>query len=162
LFSSILNLAFLFLPIRQLILMPLLLMAGVVFLVSAFPVLRTLFPWSGGRMISLPYRLVSKAAGVLANTPGMLKKYLMGVLLGFMPCGLVTSALMAASSASNAGQAALAMAAFGLGTMPALILTAFSGHSLKLKFPKTMAYVTRGLMTISALWLFALAGMMLI
>lgn len=162
LFSSVLNMALLFLPVRQWIMAPLLSTAGIMFLVSAFPRLSVLFPWARAIKLSVPYDWISKAVVGVAGQPGALKHCTMGVLLGFMPCGLVVSAIMAASSAPDIAHSALAMAAFGLGTMPALIATAFGGHALKLKFPRAMGYVTRGMMTISALWLFALVGIILI
>jgi sulfite exporter TauE/SafE len=46
--------------------------------------------------------------------------YLLGVALGFLPCGLVYAALLAAAAAGSALLAAAAMAAFAAGTVPAL------------------------------------------
>ena len=86
----------------------------------------------------------------------------MGVLLGFMPCGMIVSALMAASTAPHPLQAGLAMSLFGLGTMPALIGIALGGGLLKNKYPNGMRKITQGMMVFSALWLFAIAGFILI
>src|SRR6185369_4447511 len=44
-----------------------------------------------------------------------------GALWGFMPCGLVYSALAVALLAGSAAKGALTMAAFGLGTLPMLL-----------------------------------------
>lgn len=85
----------------------------------------------------------------------------MGVLLGFMPCGLIVSALMAAATAPSAIEAGVAMAAFAAGTMPALIAVAFGGRALRTRFPRAMHHVTRGFMAVSALWLFLIAGLFL-
>lgn len=46
----------------------------------------------------------------------------LGVLWGWLPCGLVYSALATALSTSSAGRGALTMLAFGLGTLPNLLL----------------------------------------
>lgn len=47
---------------------------------------------------------------------------LLGALNGFLPCGLVYSALLLASSTGSAGRSALGMIVFGLGTLPALLI----------------------------------------
>lgn len=46
----------------------------------------------------------------------------LGVLWGWLPCGLVYSALTTALTAGSAGRGALLMLAFGLGTLPNLLL----------------------------------------
>jgi uncharacterized protein len=46
----------------------------------------------------------------------------LGLLWGWLPCGLVYSALASALSAGSAGRGALMMLAFGLGTLPNLLL----------------------------------------
>lgn len=49
------------------------------------------------------------------------KALLLGALWGWLPCGLVYSALAWAVGAGNAGTGALLMLSFGLGTLPALL-----------------------------------------
>jgi hypothetical protein len=46
----------------------------------------------------------------------------LGLLWGWLPCGLVYSALTTALAAGSAGKGALLMFAFGLGTLPNLLL----------------------------------------
>lgn len=46
----------------------------------------------------------------------------LGLLWGWLPCGLVYSALASALGAGSAGRGALLMLAFGLGTLPNLLL----------------------------------------
>lgn len=46
----------------------------------------------------------------------------LGLLWGWLPCGLVYSALASALTAGSAGRGALMMLAFGLGTLPNLLL----------------------------------------
>lgn len=162
LLNSVLSIAFLFLPIRSFIVAPLLITAGLIFFVSAFPALSKVFPWIAAIRFSVPYRWISGGIRMLSQSPNALKQYMMGVLLGFMPCGLVVSALMASATAPTTAEAAVAMVGFSIGTMPALIITAFGGQLLKLKYPTAMKYISQGFMIWSGVWLFALAGMILI
>ena len=56
----------------------------------------------------------------------------MGIILGFLPCGMVLSALVASSAESSALYSALSMTFFGMGTSAALLLLAlFGGVILK-------------------------------
>ncbi len=160
--SGVLNIAFLFLPIRGFVIAPMLILAGIIFLISAFPVAARIFPWAARIKVGVPYRILSGAVTKISGRKSALKQYSLGLLLGFMPCGLVLSALLAASTAPSSFQAGLAMAAFGAGTMPALIATALGGRALQAKYPRAMKRVTQGMMVWSGLWLFALAGMVLI
>jgi uncharacterized protein len=52
----------------------------------------------------------------------VLQAFPLGILWGWLPCGLVYSALTTALSAGSPGQGALLMLAFGLGTLPNLLL----------------------------------------
>ena len=65
----------------------------------------------------LPVNNISKAAGL-------------GLLWGWLPCGLVYSALLLAATTAQAAGGALVMLAFGLGTMPAMILSGLSASKL--------------------------------
>lgn len=47
--------------------------------------------------------------------------FALGLLWGLLPCGLVFSALLMAAASGSALQGALSMAAFGMGTWPALL-----------------------------------------
>jgi sulfite exporter TauE/SafE len=62
-----------------------------------------------------------------------LRHFLLGVLNGLLPCGLVTSALMGAISMGSPMHGALFMAFFGLGTMPLLLAVSIAGVSLSCK-----------------------------
>jgi sulfite exporter TauE/SafE len=54
----------------------------------------------------------------------------LGLLWGFLPCGLVYSALALALAAGSAGSGALTMLAFGAGTLPAVVLVSGAGGRL--------------------------------
>jgi len=159
--NSVVNLAFVFSGLKALIAAPLLMLAAVIFLVSAFPRLSSFFPWAANIQVSAPYSFIMRLSSKLMHSPGVFKRYGLGVLLGFMPCGLVVSALLASATAAHAGQAAVAMAAFALGTMPALVLVGFGGRALKHRYPELSQRLSQGAMVISSLWLFGLAGVML-
>jgi uncharacterized protein len=58
---------------------------------------------------------------------GRLRGLARGLALGFLPCGLIYGALFAATGAGGALPGALAMAAFGLGTVPALVAVGWLG-----------------------------------
>src|SRR5690606_31074322 len=51
--------------------------------------------------------------------------FLLGMVWGWLPCGLVYSALVWSASAANIGEAALIMTSFGLGTLPAVLATGY-------------------------------------
>lgn len=158
--NSLVNLAFVFSGLKALISAPLLLLAGIVFFVSAFPRLSSIFPWVARIQIGAPYRFLSRFSSALIGNPNAIKRYGLGVLLGFMPCGLVLSALLASASAPSAVAAAVAMGGFALGTIPALVVVAVGGGALKAKYPKIFSRLSQGAMVVSSLWLFALAGSM--
>lgn len=162
LFYSVLNLAILFSDMRVILTAPILMMAGTLFLISMFPALSKVFPWMARLQFYAPIHLISRYSGYFLNNPGFIQRYLLGVILGFMPCGLVLAAIMASSTASSAAQAVLAMSAFSIGTMPALFLVSLGRRGIRLKFPKAEELLRQLSMMISALWLFALAGWMMI
>ena len=159
--SAFINLAFVHSNLKTMISIPLLLCAGLIFIVSAFPKLLYIFPWVSYIKAGVPYKYLSRYITKASKIKGHGGRYILGVLLGFMPCGLVVSALMASASAPSVLQSALSMGAFTLGTMPALVMVALGGDVLTRKFPKARVIMTRGGMVVSGIWLFALAGIMI-
>lgn len=162
LFFGVFNLALLFSDMRAVFTAPILMLAGLLFLISVFPLLAKIFPWVTRMQFYAPIHLISRYSGYFINNPGFFKRYFLGIILGFMPCGLVLAAIMASSTAANIGQAAMAMGAFSIGTMPGLMLVALGRNGIKLKFPKAEERLRQSAMVISALWLFLLAGWMMI
>ena len=65
----------------------------------------------------IPANSVSKATGL-------------GLIWGWLPCGLVYSALLLAATTADAISGGLVMVAFGLGTMPAMVATGLSASKL--------------------------------
>ncbi|HEU5318025.1 MAG TPA: sulfite exporter TauE/SafE family protein, partial [Chloroflexota bacterium] len=56
--------------------------------------------------------------------------YESGLVWGMLPCGLVLAALLTAGAAASPLEGALAMLAFGVGTLPAHVALAAAGHRL--------------------------------
>jgi sulfite exporter TauE/SafE len=54
----------------------------------------------------------------------------LGLVWGWLPCGLVYGALLLAATTTSPVNGGLVMTAFGLGTMPAMILTGLSASQL--------------------------------
>ncbi|MBK7110311.1 MAG: sulfite exporter TauE/SafE family protein [Bacteroidetes bacterium] len=57
-----------------------------------------------------------------------------GIINGFLPCGLVYVALVAALNAQSIGGGALFMTMFGLGTVPAMFLAGTAGNFFQYAF----------------------------
>jgi sulfite exporter TauE/SafE len=159
--GSFVNLAFLFSDGRSFLTAPILLLAATLFLVSAFPVLGRVFPWAVRLQVIPQIKGFNGLLSKLSSNAGVVQRYFLGVLLGFMPCGLVVSAILAASTAPNLLQSAMAMGVFAIGTMPALMLIGVGNKAFLHKYPNLSTRVSQGAMVISSFWLVALAGLML-
>jgi sulfite exporter TauE/SafE len=62
---------------------------------------------------------------------------LLGILWGWLPCGLVYSTLTLAGAVGHWQQSALVMASFGLGTVPVMLLTGAFASQFKIWIQKT-------------------------
>ena len=79
----------------------------------------------------------SLVAKFLAS-PSMGSMYLLGMANGLLPCGLVYLAITAALAAGTITGAAGFMAAFGLGTFPALFLLSYFGYIISISTRNTI------------------------
>lgn len=79
----------------------------------------------------------------------------LGLLWGWLPCGLVYSALAMALASGSTGGGALAMLAFGLGTLPNLLLAGLAASRLKALTGKRGVRIAAGLVIMA----FALHGL---
>lgn len=66
-----------------------------------------------------------------SNHDSIARSYSLGLVWGFLPCGLVYGVLLTTLFANNGLQGAYTLLGFGLGTMPALIVTGSLYHHLK-------------------------------
>jgi sulfite exporter TauE/SafE len=88
------------------------------------------------------------------------KRIALGMLWGWMPCGLSTTLLAAAWLQADARNGALTMAAFGLGTLPLMLPLTWSGARLGQRLQRGnwrtgagMLVLVAGLLTLAAPWL---------
>ena len=81
----------------------------------------------------------------------------LGLVLGLIPCGMIYAALAVAGAGHDPLAGATAMAAFGLGTAPALIGVGLAGHAAGSRFRPLANRVQPYLMMVSAFFLGALA-----
>ena len=93
-----------------------------------------------------------------ADTAG--KRIALGVVWGWMPCGLSTTLLTAAWLQADALHGAATMAAFGLGTLPVMVPLTWAGARFgqrlqrgALRTGAGLLVVAAGLLTLAAPWL---------
>ena len=77
------------------------------------------------------WRLVQPRAARLLHARSLPQAFAAGTAWGWLPCGLVYGALLAAVFAGGAAHGALAMAAFGAGTLPWLLLAGVAAARLR-------------------------------
>ena len=107
--------------------------AGVMFLLSSLPKCNHLF----------------KSSGKLT--------YVSGLLLGFMPCGLLYAALMMAATTANPLMGMVGMWLFVLGTMPALLVASLSAEIVTRKWQGIMQKAGRAMMAFNGIVLLVMA-----
>lgn len=87
--------------------------------------LRFLIDWRGLDIIEKGGAGIWKKIGPLASRVSQRHDWVgrtgLGILWGFLPCGLVYTVLMTAASTGNSASGALTMFAFGAGTAPAMM-----------------------------------------
>lgn len=88
------------------------------------------------------------------DTP--LKALAVGALWGWVPCGMVYSALLTAMMKGSAVQGAAAMAAFGLGTLPTLLGMGLLGARLRRQLQRRPVRIASGLLVLG----FGLLGLL--
>jgi sulfite exporter TauE/SafE len=95
--------------------------AGILMLFTGLVLLGLSPAFKGGFRFAMPARLL-RPASRLISSPKAASKLQLGLLMGFLPCGMIYAALMKALGEASALGGALTMLAFGLGTSLALIL----------------------------------------
>lgn len=83
--------------------------------------------------------------------------YLRGVLLGFMPCGLLYAALMMAATLADPISGMVAMWLFTLGTIPALLVASGGAELISRRWQRTSQHVGRAMMAFNGLSLLVMA-----
>ena len=77
------------------------------------------------------WRRLQPHAARLLPAPGLPGAFAAGALWGWIPCGLVYGALAAAAFAGGPGAGALVMLAFGVGTLPNLLVAGLAAARLR-------------------------------
>jgi uncharacterized protein len=102
-----------------------------------------------GRLIGRLTRRIARGS--------FLGEYLLGVALGFLPCGFLYAAIAAAAASARPATGAAAMVAFGLGTAPVLMVIGVAGHAAGRRWNRGVTAAAPALMVLNAALLLVLA-----
>lgn len=80
-----------------------------------------------------PLARLLKPLGARISSSTVASKFSLGLMLGFLPCGLIYAALFKAVAAGTALAGSLTMAAFGLGTAGSLMLLGIFSSAISFK-----------------------------
>ena len=126
--------------------------AGIVMIVVGLSV-AGMFSWlsiGAPRWAAIFTSFLSEGFGKAATSKRLSSRFVFGMINGLLPCGLVYGALAYSAALASPETSALFMMAFGLGTIPALILVA----TLWNRAPDSF----RALMTRTAGWFLVIFG----
>lgn len=134
--------------------------AGVLMLlVVLWPSRYSLIPWRRFSGLKLP-NFFTNWWGKLFAQERTDSLFLIGLLNGFLPCGLVYIALAGAATTAEPLLGGLYMFVFGLGTLPVMLLLSLTGSALAIRFKERIRkLVPVGVAVIAVL--FILRGMSL-
>lgn len=134
-------------------------LAALLFLSEALqrlvPGLGRMLPGAGPLPGPWARRLARATARIDRARPG--GGFLLGVALGFLPCGFLYGALTAAAASGNPLLGAAGMAAFALGTMPALVVVGLVGQAAGRRFQRAVAVAAPAVLAGNAALLLLLA-----
>ncbi|MBU6339393.1 MAG: sulfite exporter TauE/SafE family protein [Rickettsiales bacterium] len=140
-------------------------------LIAAMAFLELLFEKSFFKSIKNKLPIKSKSLKINSNGPKFLSSLLsnlfknpekfngffLGVILGFIPCGLLYSAFLLAMTISSPFIAGIGMFAFGIATFPALFFTASGGYFFLKKFKQELKIISKIILTINFVTIFLMA-----
>lgn len=113
----------------------------ILLLIPAWRKLRALLDRAG----SLPRRLAANITGRIKDLFGSGSSgslFLIGLLNGLLPCGFVYMALATAATSGGIEPSLLFMAAFGFGTIPAMLGVSLAGNMVPVTFRQKMQSFT--------------------
>lgn len=84
-------------------------------------------------------------------------QFALGVILGFLPCGFLYAALAVSAASQSPAVGALGMLAFGLGTVPTLMVVGIAGHLAGRRWQKQVGAGSPALMVLNAVVLTVMA-----
>ena len=147
---------FTWIPFKHLLIGPALLLAFILYWAATLPSLSRAVPLSHWIVNSGVGRVVSRIMPLTNALPQRLRLFVLGSLMGFVPCGLTLAILMMAAVLQPAPTAAVSLLLFGLGTSAGLFITTGVLASAVRRFlsPGRQA----GLTLFSGLWLLVQAA----
>ena len=95
------------------------------------------------------WRLVSPLTKHVLPVTSAPKALALGLLWGLLPCGLVFSMLLVAMAGSDPLHGAIVMVAFGIGTMPSMLLTGLGAASLNRLLSNKRRALVAGLLLVA-------------
>ena len=124
-------------------------LSGVVIILVGLKVafdLRLLNPLE--RMGGTLWSRIAPAAQRLIPVTSMPRAFGLGLVWGWLPCGLVYSVLLIAATSARPVNGAAVMIAFGVGTMPAMVLTGLGAAQLSQLMRRRSTRVGLGLLIV--------------
>ncbi len=106
---------------------------GVVLLISVLLPSRYRIRFTSLPPVAAVVNKVKTGIGAMMKRNTLPSLYLLGILNGFLPCGLVYIAVTAAASAGNAIEGMLLMFFFGVGTLPVMLTASLFTSFVSLK-----------------------------
>jgi len=103
------------------------------------------------RLGAIVWRRIAPAARTVLPASPAARALVLGLLWGWLPCGLVYSALVAAAVAGSALGGGATMIAFGLGTMPSMLGLSYAGTRLP-RPDGTLARLLGAIIVVCGLW----------
>lgn len=108
----------------------------------------------------LLWKRLQPLTGRLMQQTGALQRYQLGLLWGWLPCGLVYSTLSWVATSGHPIQGGITMMVFGLGTLPALFASSLAAGSLMRflnhqwsRYVAGTLLIVYGVWTATAVWL---------
>ena len=119
--------------------------------------------FAGSSLIRIPSSLLRRA-GRLLSARAAVNRFLLGLTLGLLPCGLIYAALLRAMASGSPVGGAATMFAFGLGTAGALLVLGIFSSALRIRLNRwgsQLAAVGITLMGLLLVWRGTMPGMLM-
>jgi len=117
-------------------------LANIVLVLTALHIAGARSPLARIERLGMPlWRKLQPHAARLLSGRGLTKAFAAGAVWGWLPCGLVYGALTAAMFAGSPARGALAMTAFGLGTLPWLLAAGLLAARLRSYMSRRMVRI---------------------